>query len=77
VLLLILVNSSQGSYEPEIKKLKEGVFMKKVLSLVVVSVLALSIVACTKKKAEEVAPAAPTPAEAPAAPAAPEAPAQK
>lgn len=47
--------------------------MKKVLSLVVVSVLALSIVACTKKKAEEVAPAAPAaPAEqAPAAPAAP------
>jgi len=56
--------------------------MKKVLSLVVVSVLALSIVACTKKKAEEVAPAAPAaPATeqapaAPAAPAAPEAPAQ-
>jgi hypothetical protein len=46
--------------------------MKKVLSLVVVSVLALSIVACTKKAAEEVAPVAPAPAEAPA-----EAPAQK
>jgi len=52
--------------------------MKKVLSLVVVSVLALSIVACTKKAVEEVAPAAPAaPAatEAPAAPA-PAAPAQ-
>ena len=53
--------------------------MKKVLSLVVVSVLALSIVACTKKKAEEVAPAAPAPTAAPAeqAPAAPAAPAQQ
>jgi len=40
--------------------------MKKVLSLVVVSVLALSIVACTKKKVEDVAPAAPAPAAAPA-----------
>ena len=45
--------------------------MKKVLSLVCVSVLALSIAACTKKKAEEVAPAAPAATEAPAAPAAP------
>jgi hypothetical protein len=45
--------------------------MKKVLSLVLVSVFALSIVACTKKTAEEVAPAAPAPAAAPAAPEAP------
>lgn len=50
--------------------------MKKVLSLVVVSVLALSIAACTKKKAEEVAPAAPEAPAATEAPAAPAAPAQ-
>ena len=48
--------------------------MKKVLSLVLVSVFALSIVACTKKTVEEVAPAAPAATEAPAA--APAAPAQ-
>ena len=39
--------------------------MKKVLSFVCVSVLALSIVACTKKKAEETMPTA-APAAAPA-----------
>ena len=53
--------------------------MKKVLGLVVVSVLALSIVACSKKK-DEVAPAdaaAPTAAPAEQAPAAPAAPAQQ
>lgn len=50
--------------------------MKKVLGLVLVSVLALSVVACTKKKDE--APVAPDTATAPANPAAPaEAPAQK
>lgn len=44
--------------------------MKKVLSLVIVSVLALSVVACSKKKAEEVVPAeGAAPVEAPAAPA--------
>jgi peptidoglycan-associated lipoprotein len=51
--------------------------MKKVLGLVLVSVLALSVVACTKKKEE--APVAPEATTAPAAnPAAPaEAPATK
>lgn len=44
--------------------------MKKVLSLVIVSVLALSVVACTKKTTEEAAPAeGTTPVEQPAAPA--------
>ena len=43
--------------------------MKKVLGLVVVSVLVLSVVACSKKK-EEVAPMDPAaPVEQPAAPA--------
>ncbi len=47
--------------------------MKKVLSLAIVTVLALSVVACSKKKVEEVVPAeaAPVTTEQPAAPAAP------
>jgi len=55
-------------------KLKGRWIMKKVLSLAIVTVLALSVVACSKKKAEEVAPpvdATPAPVEQPAAPAAP------
>lgn len=45
--------------------------MKKVFSLAIVTVLALSVVACSKKKAEEVAPVEGAPVEAPAAPEAP------